>query len=548
MHTRTTVVDYHERTKHRFDRPARSAGYMDWANQPNPFRRYHGAAVTMLPLDGGTPSPTYHQLYEPESISPAERDARSVGLFLQYALGLSAWKEYAGSRWALRCNPSSGNLHPTEGYVCLPATPGISHRPGVCHYAPQDHALECRTELSKECFAALAHGWPVGTFFTALTSIHWREAWKYGERAYRYCQHDVGHALAALALSAATLGWSVHACSTLDDAALMRLLGIDRESDYGDAEQEEPDVLLAVVPGPAHAVPNAVSTEAIDRIAGGVWTGKANRLSPAHVEWEVIKTIAEACRKPMTSPPAVEAPSVDAAMPMGVARNASARTIIRQRRSAVAMDGRTSISRDTFYAMLCRTLPRYDRPPWQALGPPTAVDLALFVHRVDDLPAGLYLLVRQRERVDWLRQRMREDFTWRQPSGCPPGLSLFCLVEGDCRAAAARASCGQDIAGDSAFSLGMLAEFESNLEEQGAWFYRRLFWETGLIGQVLYLEAEAAGVRGTGIGCFFDDPVHELFGLRDRAVQSLYHFTIGGPVEDSRLTTHPPYDSARRNH
>ena len=35
--------------------------------------------------------------------------------------------------------------------------------------------------------------------------------------------------------------------------------------------------------------------------------------------------------------------------------------------------------------------------------------------------------------------------------------------------------------------------------------YRRLFWECGLIGQVLYLEAEAAGVRGTGIGCFYDD-------------------------------------------
>ena len=62
-----------------------------------------------------------------------------------------------------------------------------------------------------------------------------------------------------------------------------------------------------------------------------------------------------------------------------------------------------------------------------------------------------------------------------------------------------------------------------------------------MIGQVLYLEAEAQGVRGTGIGCFFDDPVHEVIGLKDNTWQSLYHFTIGHPVEDPRLTTLPPY-------
>jgi hypothetical protein len=70
------------------------------------------------------------------------------------------------------------------------------------------------------------------------------------------------------------------------------------------------------------------------------------------------------------------------------------------------------------------------------------------------------------------------------------------------------------------------------------WFYRRLFWETGLIGQVLYLEAVAAGVRATGIGCFFDDPVHQIMGFKDASFQSL---TTGGPVEDPRLTTLPPY-------
>jgi hypothetical protein len=106
---------------------------------------------------------------------------------------------------------------------------------------------------------------------------------------------------------------------------------------------------------------------------------------------------------------------------------------------------------------------------------------------------------------------------------------------------AAQVSCNQDIAGDGAFSLGMIAEYREALLAHGPWFYRRLFWETGLIGQILYLEAEAAGIHATGIGCFFDDPVHQVFGFKDLAFQSLYHFTVGGAVEDPRLTTLPPY-------
>jgi hypothetical protein len=62
-------------------------------------------------------------------------------------------------------------------------------------------------------------------------------------------------------------------------------------------------------------------------------------------------------------------------------------------------------------------------------------------------------------------------------------------------------------------------------------------WEN----QVLYLEAEAYGFRGTGIGCFFDDAVHEVLGIEGHQYQSLYHFTVGKPIEDPRLTTYPPY-------
>jgi hypothetical protein len=136
---------------------------------------------------------------------------------------------------------------------------------------------------------------------------------------------------------------------------------------------------------------------------------------------------------------------------------------------------------------------------------------------------------------------MHPAFTWTRPPGCPQELPLFVLEAGNARRLAAQVSCGQAIAGESAFSLGMIAEFEPRLRREGPWFYRRLFWETGVIGQVLYLEAEAHGVRATGIGCFFDDPVHDVLGIEGMSFQSLYHFTTGGAIDDPRLTTLPPY-------
>ena len=51
---------------------------------------------------------------------PRPLTAERLGLFLELSLGITAWKEFQGTRWSLRSNPSSGNLHPTEGYVVLP--------------------------------------------------------------------------------------------------------------------------------------------------------------------------------------------------------------------------------------------------------------------------------------------------------------------------------------------------------------------------------------------------------------------------------------------
>jgi len=576
---------YHEETKHHFHRYARSLGYMDWANQPDPFRRYAGAPTVRLPLlapDEEPRSPRYDAVFATGAVPAQPVTIRSLSRFFEYTLAISAWKQAGEVRWALRSNPSSGNLHPTEGYVVVGSVPGLTLGPGTYHYVSKDHLLEQRAACSVELYDSLMKTFPPQAFIFGLTSIHWREAWKYGERAYRYCQHDAGHALGAARIAAATLGWGMLVLADMSDDSIETLLGIGRESDYQDAEREQPDCLAVIWPmgtgsrlrlaaagacppvrgqtpeeGGQSPVPLFLDVGVVEKLAQCHWYGKANRLSRDHeIDWEIIEEVAEAAWKPPGEGRIIEVPVAPALSPRGRGEGEGARPtaaqIIRQRRSAVAFDWRTFITRDVFYQMLSRVMPRVDlstgsRPmPWDAIPWEPTIHLALFVHLVHGLSPGLYLLARVRAKVPTLRQAMHPHFLWQVPAGCPEDLPLYLLEEGDTRRLAAQVSCHQEIAGAGAFSLGMLAEFDESLDKHGPWFYRCLFWETGVIGQVLYLEAEAAGVRATGIGCFFDDPVHQVFGLKDTRVQSLYHFTVGGPVEDDRLTTLPAYEEQAR--
>jgi SagB-type dehydrogenase family enzyme len=566
------VLRYHQETKHHFFRYARALGYLDWKNQPDPFRRYESAPLVPLPIlkpDAEPRSPSYAEIYQPRRVASRPISVPSLSRFFEYTLAISAWKQAGDTRWALRSNPSSGNLHPTEGYLLIGSIPTVAQSPGLYHYAPKEHALERRADWTEEQYARIMRPFPPHAFLFGLTSVHWREAWKYGERAFRYCQHDAGHAIGAARIAAATLGWQMIVLDGTADDTVAAVLGVDRDENFEGAEREHPDCIAVVWPAdtagsksePVHdSIPLFIAPDQVVDATRRTWHGRANRLSVDEpVRWDIIDEVAAACWKSDTqrerSPILRQGATVTGPLRgednggdgEKAGRGPSAGQIIRQRRSALAFDGKTSIPARSLFRMFGRVVPRAERPigerpmPWDAIPWEPTIHLAVFVHRVEDLRPGLYLLARDPSQVDALQKAMHESFDWVIPPGCPPDLPLFLLQEGDGTQLAAQVSCHQAIAGDSAFALGMIADFERALRRHGPWFYRRMFWESGVIGQVLYLEAEVEGVRATGIGCFFDDPMHQVLGLKDAAYQSLYHFTTGGHVEDPRLTTLPPY-------
>jgi SagB-type dehydrogenase family enzyme len=535
------VHAYHQRTAHRFAAYARGPEALDWDAQPAPFRRFAGAPAYPLPrLDEAAPgSPLARALERPfgglGTAPPVQVDGdlASLGALLQLALGITAWKTLGPDRWAVRANPSSGNLHPLEAYLIVQAWPGLAD--GVYHYRPEDHALEQRALFASGGRQRVLIG---------LSSVMWREAWKYGERGFRYCQLDVGHGVAALAYGAAVLGWALGEEAQIGHPSLARLLGLDRESDFpwrrkAFTEQEEPELLLSLaMPGDE---PDAVDGgELLEQAAHARWMGVASTIDPFPLyDWSVIGEVAAATRRADGERPG-STPRLPRAIPGGweEAAGAGARSVILKRRSAQRFDPGYVMPRQDFDALLEATLPR-PAAPWHVLARDPALDLLLYVHRVKGLTPGIYFLPRQRPSSRALLDLCAR----RQPVVAvdDSSLGLMRLLPADpvqLRRVARSLHCHQDIAATSCFALGMVADLDSALGSDPA-DYRDLHREAGVIGQALYLEAEARALQGTGIGCFFDEPVRELLGLEESGFRTLYHFTVGRGITDSRVEVAP---------
>ncbi|WP_199917004.1 SagB/ThcOx family dehydrogenase [Parazoarcus communis] len=537
---------YHARSKHRFEAYAAGPAMLDWDAQPAPFRHYDGAPIVALPLLGepGAAAPLRALLDKPFPCAGAPRcpqkpGLESIGMLLHLSLGITAWKVMGPDRWAVRANPSSGNLHPVEAWLIARDIPGLAD--GVYHYRPEDHVLECRALDRTTASDAPLLG-------LALSTAMWREAWKYGERGFRYCQLDVGHAASALAHAAALLGWSL-AEQPVPTACLAHRLGLDRDADFPGSrhpqvEREEAELLLAVGldgHGPAPAT-QALQPPADDTL----WFGRASQLDPLpRYRWPLIDDVAAATRHRAegTAPATVAvAPPWQPSAQLAGFDSSAARTML-SRRSAQRFDASHRMSRAAFHSVL-HVLGDSMRP--SSLWPhASGMVAALFVHRVDACAPGLYLLT-----ADGCDDAGAFATSGEHVETIGDGLTLRLhrkLEQVELHRLARSLHCHQDIASNACLALGLISPFDDVIAADPA-AYRDLFRVAGQTGQALYLLAELLGLRGTGIGCFFDDPVHEALGLSGSSHQTLYHFTIGLPIDDARIESAPAYPADRALH
>ncbi len=503
-----TVSAYHSRSKHALDRYAAGPGTLDWEAQPKAFRDWSGAAQIALSREIAVAEIPWGTLAEARVSLPF--NTQSLGSFLRLCVGLTAWKEYAGARWSLRAHPSSGNLHPTETWLIAAGAEGLED--GLYHYHNLHHALERRAW----------GGSPASGVWLGFSSIHWREAWKYGERAFRYCQLDMGHVLAALGYAAALHGWMPRLLG-LDAAMVAHGLGLDRAEDFAGVEGEEAEVIVAL-----HARESALPLE------WPHWAGKPGLLDARPLyQWPVIEEVAVATRGKSPATDAVHFGAVAESLGNNDIRAAQ---VLLKRRSAQAFDGQSVMPQTVFRRMLAGLLPG-GSPVWNMWTGAARVHPVLLVHRVEGVAPGVYVMPRNNAAQTSLQAAFRDTFTWQ---AADPDLPLYQLIAARAGKTARTLSCHQDIATQCAVTFMMVAEFAAPVAADPA-AYRHLHWEAGMLGHVITLEAEAAGWRGTGIGCFFDETVHEVLGLKDDAFQVIYHYAVGMALDDPRISTLPAY-------
>ncbi len=492
--------EYHEATKHGVRSLSRAPYGLDWANMPEPFRHYEGAPALDLPADPPAPYIPALAVLEGQRGSTDARDgAAFLSQLLYYSAAISAAKRVpsTGYKYALRVNPSSGNLHPTEFHFIAR---GVKEWPdGLYHYRPSSHMAEQRASGD---FTAKLDGIRAPIIFL-LSSIVWREAWKYGERAYRYCLHDIGHAWQALALSARALGCETFARGRFPDDEVARIWGL---------HQDEWPMLLVELRGAS--IPRG------ERKAGeAVWSGgAANRLSDSEIAYPLIDDMHEATKIDLgggvegkaearaDGAGSIQLPAAAADMRRGFGEAA------RGRRSALDFrNGRRAMT----LAQLAAILSAAARPLCADFAASPVVQLYIYAHAVEGLEPGVYR--------HWPRRGKLERG------------ELERIKAGDQRVAAAALSLRQQLAGNACVAFSMIADLERVTTAYGDRGYRFAHFEAGAIGQRLYLAAEALGLQATGIGAFFDDEVHRYLGIDPQRGQVVYHFAIGHAAPDARL-------------
>ncbi len=425
---------------------------------------------------------------------------------LWHSMAISAWKKVPGSgnRYSLRVNPSSGNLHPTETYIALRGLGDIDN--GLYHYRADTHALELRSPGA--AIQQLAQGLKIPSaaeshLIIGLTSIFWREAWKYRDRAYRYCCHDAGHAMMSLLLAARGLGLTVAAIAHFGDRALARVLGVSG----GD---EAPMAFLVFPPNLAPAQPSPARAEE--------FSGVPNELSPREVPYELLldihcATILPDSVRPLAADPTTDAREVqhgckDAAIlgrtgfstlhsrqsyGGGVPRLISTRA--HRRWSAEQLEQLLDFATRNWQADWREAFESRWSKARKSEGNVDFITLYLYVHRVKDCEPGVYL--------------------WQKTTR-----TLRQLYRGNVERVAAYLSLEQALAGNSCFTISMVANLAKAARVFGNRGYRYVHFEAGAIGQRLYVGAEAMNWNATGIGAFYDDDVHRYLGFLEEADNS----------------------------
>ena len=230
------IRTYHDQTKHSYDSVRSGAHFLDWTNQPLPFKIYE--AGERIPLPQEIPGSSMSSL---EAIAASGNPVAgelvpglaTLTTLLHYSAGITRKRDYGGGEIYFRAAACTGALYHIDLYlVCgdladLPA--------GVYHYGPHDSSLtKLRSGDYRPLLVEAAAREETITHAPAIvvfTCTYWRNSWKYQSRAYRHTYWDAGTILANFQSVAAAHHLPARLIMNFADEPLNNLLSLDTEKE-----------------------------------------------------------------------------------------------------------------------------------------------------------------------------------------------------------------------------------------------------------------------------------------------------------------------------
>ncbi len=496
---------YHNQTKHSYWSIRTAAHYLDWANQPSPFKVYPEIEPIALPREftpTGVPALEAIASTGTEAHGDVMPTLDQLASILFYSAGVTKQKTYPGGTIYFRAAACAGALYPVEIYVVCAELEGLTA--GVYHFNPGDFALrrlrdgDYRGVLVRATAneSSIAHA-PVALVYTAIS---WRSTWKYRDRAYRYHFWDNGMIAANALAMAAAHSIPAELVMGFVESDMNRLVGIDGKRELA--------LSLIALGRSKETAPALSSIEEIPELKIQVAP-----LSYSQVDYQSIQEM-HAASSLESGDEVVEWRNVhaDCAAPQAAgkviylspAANLPRVTIeeVIERRASTRRFARKAISLSDLSTILdCAT-----RGIGADLLPDSKAqlnDLYLIVNRVDGLASGAYFYRRDERAVELLK-------------------------EGDKSERAAYLTLEQDLGGDSSVTVFFMYDMNKLLAAYGNRGYRAVQMEAGIIGGKIYIASYTLGRGATGL-TFYDDDVTEFFSPHAAGKSCIFVMAVGVP-------------------
>jgi SagB-type dehydrogenase family enzyme len=499
---------YHDTTKHSYQSIRTNRHYLDWENQPLPFKIYSGLAPISLPQNlssSGIPALSAIATVPFPSSGEAGLNMQALAEILYLSAGITRRRSYAGGEMLFRAAACTGALYHIDLYLVCSDLDGLDA--GVYQFSPQDFTVrQLRAGDFRSILVSATGEEPAiarAPCMIVSASTYWRNAWKYQARAYRHCYWDNGTVLANLLAAAAARKIPARGVLGFVDEVVRELLDLDER-------REAPLSIVAL----GNLPDQRVASPSVERL--GLETMP---LSKTEVDYPEIRKMHEASS--LASEDEVVAWREDAREAEGERTSGEGKPQTRlfpleslsderiptdtiedviTRRGSTREFAREPIS----FAELSTILDRVTRGiPMDFLSRPeeSLNDLYLIVHAVEGLPAGAYVLRRHQRALELLKG-------------------------GDFRRDAGYLGLGQEIPADASVNIYFLADLKQALERFGNRGYRAAQLEAAIMGGKIYLSAYAQRLGASGL-TFFDDDVTEFFSPDAAGKSVMFLIAVG---------------------